>query len=199
MLGAELTIGGKKMSAYKATVRQSIEGLDDSEIVEKLRANYFSDEAREVAIETLKKRGVNANEIVEVEQKEKSKQKNASASFSQVKEEATPLENEGIVSSAIEFFFKLSRGYYGLAVTYWIYGVLAGFVLGIVPVVLKDSGSLLVLFVILSILYQVFVLMGIWRAANKYAGFKLWPILAKIQVLLAISSYLTAIGILFIV
>jgi hypothetical protein len=88
-------------------------------------------------------------------------------------------------------FSKLARGEYGLAKTYWLYGVLVGFVVNIVFSVVQSPGIIAIGLVVYTA-YGVPVIMGIWRAAAKYTGPKIWAILAKIACVLDAFMLLTA-------
>jgi hypothetical protein len=81
------------------------------------------------------------------------------------------------------FIHKLSDGGYGLAKTYWVYGVLVGVVVNI-AVEFIESASIIIALMLAYILYEVPVLLGIWSASNKYTGPSLWVILAKIATVL---------------
>lgn len=87
------------------------------------------------------------------------------------------------------FFQKLSNGDFGLAKTYWLYGVLVGSVLNLALNFVTSSklwGFLLLVLVYTA--YEIPRLMGTWRAANRYEGRKLWAILAKISTILSAIS-----------
>lgn len=96
-------------------------------------------------------------------------------------------ENENVTNSVTTtekgFFGKLSNGDFGLAKTYWLYGVLVGFVLNIAMKPITSIG-LLVIVMLAYTAYEIPVIMGVWRAANKYEGSKFWAVLAKISVVL---------------
>lgn len=94
------------------------------------------------------------------------------------------------------FFSKLSRGDYGLAKTYWLYGVLVGVVVNIVFSIVKSPG-IIAIAMLAYIAYGVPVIMGIWRAATKYTGPKIWAVLAKIACVL--GAFMLAVGLLAIV
>lgn len=81
------------------------------------------------------------------------------------------------------FLWKLANGDFGLAKTYWLYGVLVGFIVNIAikPI---TSASLLVIVMLAYTLYEIPVVMGTWRAADKYQGSKIWALLAKVAVVL---------------
>ena len=74
------------------------------------------------------------------------------------------------------FFGKLSNGDFGLAKTYWLYGVLVGFVvkIAIEPI---TSIALLTIVALTHSAYAIPLILGTWRAANKYEGLKIWAVL----------------------
>jgi len=76
------------------------------------------------------------------------------------------------------FWGRLINGDFGLAKTYWVYGVLAGIIIDVFSRVITSITALVLLF-LASTTYSVPVLIGTWRAASKYAGLRLWAILAK--------------------
>jgi hypothetical protein len=79
------------------------------------------------------------------------------------------------------FFSKLMHGDYGLAKTYWLFGVLGSTVLGAILALaggLAEEFSLALIIVALS--YSAVVLIGTWRAASRYLGPKHWAVLAKL-------------------
>lgn len=86
------------------------------------------------------------------------------------------------------FFGKLSRGDYGLARTYWLYYFLFVSLIswplnlatgGWSPdPIAAMKGSLIANLIILP--YVAVVLLGVWRAATRYEGRRLWAVLAKI-------------------
>lgn len=81
------------------------------------------------------------------------------------------------------FFGKLSNGDFGLAKTYWQYGVLVGFVVNISTKAITSIG-LLAMVMLVHFAYFIPLAMGTWRAANKYEGSKIWAVLAKIATIL---------------
>jgi len=93
------------------------------------------------------------------------------------------------------FLARLADGDFGLAKTYWLFGVLAGiiinFIVGIIP-----SLDVLAVVLTLAVVYQVVVLLGVWQAANKYQGRPAWSILAKIGAVLGWMGALGSVGVL---
>ena len=106
------------------------------------------------------------------------------------------IENATNGSETIEkgFFGKLSNGDFGLAKTYWRYGIGVQFVVRIATVFIifipsLPAGTLEFLLVIVSLAFTAYAIplgMGIWRAANKYEGSKIWATLAKANVILGV-------------
>lgn len=81
---------------------------------------------------------------------------------------------------------NLWNGDAGLAKSYWLWGVAAGFAWGIALGVFKPApGSAFAqILVALMAAYFAFAYVGIWRAANKYQGKKSWVTLAKFAVVI---------------
>lgn len=78
----------------------------------------------------------------------------------------------------------LLSGRFGLARTYWLWGVLSGIPWGIVLSLVTPGSTPAILAVLALVVYYVIVHVGIWRAASQYQGAKVWAILAKIAVLI---------------
>ena len=91
---------------------------------------------------------------------------------------------------------KLVAGEYGLAKTYWLFGVGIGFLASVLLQILGAagaSGGLLVIFGLVAISYNCAVLKGIWEAANQYRGPRVWAILGKVAVVLGALQIVAAI------
>ena len=104
------------------------------------------------------------------------------------------------------FFVRMFRGDVGLALTFWVFGIVIAVLLSVVAIVAMIAviGAILVYvaenpdtavgsakllyysssFIFLGgfIAYCVFTYIAIWRSARKYAGFKLWKFLAQVYV-----------------
>ena len=97
-----------------------------------------------------------------------------------------PVTSASTLDGGIFDFDKLVRGDYGLAKTYWLYGVLVNIIASIVSkivfsMITSPPVALLAALagVVVSAAYYVVVMLGIWRAAATYTGPKIWGILAK--------------------
>ena len=85
------------------------------------------------------------------------------------------------------FFKKLFNGDFGLAKTYWVFGVLVGFAFQFALTLLESMGSpfiSIIIFNVINVAYAIVLTVGTWRAATKYKGLKLWAILAKVAIIL---------------
>lgn len=105
---------------------------------------------------------------------------------------------------------KFVAGKFGLAKTYWVYGVLAGFVWAAAAAAIsRTDGTYTANEVALTyldalknlmFLYYFFVYIGIWNAANKYKGNPIWATLAKfVVVLVAVPSVIMALKHLYLI
>lgn len=91
--------------------------------------------------------------------------------------------NENITERG--FFSKLSNGDFGLAKTFWLYGIVVSAVAGIMARLIT-SVELLIITSLLFIAYKILVLKGVWKAASKHQGAKIWTVLAKTVVVFSI-------------
>lgn len=88
------------------------------------------------------------------------------------------------------FFSKLASGDFGLAKTYWIFGVLVGIAVNFIVSTAGAVGSLNIIYFValLHTLYFFPLSFGTWRAADRYTGNKIWAILAKIAIILGVIA-----------
>ena len=97
------------------------------------------------------------------------------------------------------FFRKLREGDFGLAETYWLYGVVGGLLIRILKVALAvllvymdlPASALYAVAVIamaMIVFYMANVLLGVWRASFIYAGPKAWAVLARVAAVLGFIS-----------
>ena len=85
----------------------------------------------------------------------------------------------------MDIFKGLKDGDFGLAKTYWLFGVLGNLILTL-PMDGIDNFTPFAIYSLLCLAYSVTVLLGIWNSANRYTGFKLWAILAKLAAILGL-------------
>lgn len=90
---------------------------------------------------------------------------------------------------------RLWNGEYSLAVTFWVFGVLVRILEWILlkyveylELANKTGPWLFNVTLVLASALEVCILVGMWRSAGKYKGFRLWPILVRALVLFAIFS-----------
>lgn len=95
------------------------------------------------------------------------------------------------------FFEKLYQGYFGLAKTVWLYGVLVNitYLMTVNVFTLFKTNTTpkeLILFTLLALAYNLIQMSGAWEAAEKYQGRHLWIALTKC--FLIIEYFIWAIG-----
>lgn len=74
--------------------------------------------------------------------------------------------------------------------------MLVGVVVNIISHVVTSIGGLVILMLAYTA-YEIPVIMGTWRASNKYQGPKIWAVLAKIAVVLGVI--MLAVGLLAVI
>jgi hypothetical protein len=90
------------------------------------------------------------------------------------------------------FLKKLKDGDFGLAKTFWIYNILIGVVVQFMYAIIESiepSTSMFLMMIAVSIIvviYAIICLIGLWKAASKYTGPRVWPVLTKIWIVFAI-------------
>lgn len=87
--------------------------------------------------------------------------------------------NYGLPVASKGFFRKLADGDFGLAKTYWLFGVTVSIGVNLLSNFVITSIQGLVLLTLAYAVYDVPVILGTWRAAKKYQGPRLWANLAK--------------------
>ena len=90
------------------------------------------------------------------------------------------------------FFSKFISGDYGLAVTYWGWGVVGSNVFFLIALSTKSD-----LLALCGVLYLALVLVAAWRAACKYAGPNSWRILGMTGVIFGWLNWLNIVSIPF--
>ena len=81
---------------------------------------------------------------------------------------------------------QLVNGDLGLARTYWLYGILILNLVFLVPVLLFQEGRVVAsqISALACFAFSGAILLGIWRAATKYEGPKVWSIMAQLATVL---------------
>ena len=94
-------------------------------------------------------------------------------------------------SNVIGFLARLGRGEFGLTKTYWFGWVLSDIAwlasAAIVALIVRFAGNLaitlaLAVLAALYLAYNMLVMVGVWRAADAYGGWRGWAVLAKFNV-----------------
>lgn len=91
------------------------------------------------------------------------------------------------------FLARLFRGEYPLAKTFWLYYIIGSVLLLVLGEGLAAMfrGSVLgsISYLVLGIvqmLWGIVCMVGVWRSAGRYTGSRVWPVLAKVYVVLNI-------------
>lgn len=90
---------------------------------------------------------------------------------------------------------KIWRGDSGLAVTYWFYGVIGSALFGIPFSLVTPGSGPAIITVLLFSAYFILVSVGIWRAAGKYQGPKIWTFFPKLSVALPAAAVVIGIAV----
>jgi len=100
------------------------------------------------------------------------------------------IQNNSDAISEQGFFSKLASGDFGLAKTYWVFGVLVGMAISFLSSIVGVFFSLGAIYLLnlLHTIYFIPVALGTWRAADMYSGNKIWAVLAKIAIVLGVIS-----------
>ena len=89
------------------------------------------------------------------------------------------------------FLRRLGRGHFGLSQTYWLGWVLSDIAwlipVAIVALIAQFVGTVVTTFALavlaaLYLAYNVLVMVGVWRAADAYRGWRGWAVSAKFNV-----------------
>jgi hypothetical protein len=85
------------------------------------------------------------------------------------------------------FFKKMMDGDFGLAKTFWLFGFVAGIAISVVTKPLIEVSIVAgMLFALVALVYQIMNMIGVWKAAGRYEGAKVWAVLAQIVIILNI-------------
>jgi len=115
----------------------------------------------------------------------------------------TPMESKVSEKQSIEsqagFVVRLFRGDISLPITYWVFGALIGNLgfqiiqtlieYNYFEIMYSTAGTWSVMgFYLLTVGYSTFMLIAIWRSAEKYKGRKIWGNLARVGVIFGIFA-----------
>ena len=105
----------------------------------------------------------------------------------------------------IAFLTRLGRGEFGLAKTYW-FGWFLSDLAWLVPASIVAfigyaagpmvGASTLAILLAMYLAYNVLVMVGVWRAAGEYQGWRGWAVWAKLNIGLAGVGFVVAAGVL---
>ena len=155
---------GDEKKAHSLYIKYRVQSLADEK-------KY---EAKHIAYE--KKQAVE-QEKIEAKKKEERDKKLAEEQFQKDN------SNKGFIK-------KLKNGYYGLATTFWIFGVIGipflYFLALISTISVFLTGYIALLIYLIPLSYGFIVLFGVRKASNRYDGFKPWSILANLIAVIAI-------------
>ena len=94
---------------------------------------------------------------------------------------------QGTFAASKNFFAEVMAGDFGLGATYWFLGVVGGLLLMLPIWVVRDALGQPGVASILSLIYLAYiipVMIGVWNAAGKYEGRKVWAVAARIVVVI---------------
>ncbi len=99
---------------------------------------------------------------------------------------SSELKEDRSNSNEIGFFEKLLNGDFSLPIHYWLFTVVGNFVLKLLFVGFESARNYYgVMFVlVMVIVYNIPILVGLWRAAVKYKGPPIWKVLVQSYVYL---------------
>jgi len=83
-------------------------------------------------------------------------------------------------------FRQFIGGEFGLPLTFWGYGVAVNVFFYLALLIALEATNINIAFGVLGLMfaYLILVIVANWRAADKYAGHKVWPILVLLGLLL---------------
>lgn len=99
-----------------------------------------------------------------------------------------------VVGYIMDYIIKLWRGDELLVVTYWVFGFGVNLLFNICSKVLdrqdpsEINGWATIILILVAVLYAPYILVCVWRSANKYKGNPIWSSLAKISVVVSVCG-----------
>ena len=92
----------------------------------------------------------------------------------------------------MEFLNNLKSGQYGLAKTYWLFGVAIFLPLNMLYSSGVLSYELILVTFVLTVMYSYFWIIGCWVAASNYQGPMVWAVLAKVVTVINVIAILSS-------
>ena len=87
------------------------------------------------------------------------------------------------------FFLKFISGRLGLAVTFWLYGVLVALTLDFLTSQTSALWQVVVLAVV-TFVHFILIIIAVWNASQLYQGKSIWKWLARVVALLNVAKWL---------
>jgi len=112
-------------------------------------------------------------------------------------ESASPgADSEKDIATESKLTGKLINGEYGLATTYWGFGVIGTFLITFPQGYAFAEKDMLLAFMLglIAIIYLFILSLGIWESTEKYAGWSGWKLLAKFSIAVSIAIQLEPIS-----
>jgi hypothetical protein len=95
------------------------------------------------------------------------------------------------------FFIKLKDGDYGLAKTYWLYGVVVNVIFKVLGAYAGSySEKLFATVLIVNVAYLLLWLIGFYNSIRQYYGSKVWVVLSYLMILIWVLNTLMLITVL---
>jgi len=85
----------------------------------------------------------------------------------------------------VNIITRLWKGDVRLVITFWVFWWLVGFIVLICSIIIETYTGIPNLSTFLSTIYTIFMMVALWRSANKYIGHIIWRNLAQLWVVLA--------------
>ncbi|PKM04919.1 MAG: hypothetical protein CVV16_03285 [Gammaproteobacteria bacterium HGW-Gammaproteobacteria-6] len=108
--------------------------------------------------------------------------------------ESQPQPQPEVLPTQRGLFGKLIHGDYGLPRTYWLFGVLVGLLFNLIYTLIESAvevaefryASIFAVFSLQTV-YSLILIIGLWRAAKRYAGPVIWAWLARVIVVVTVA------------
>lgn len=88
------------------------------------------------------------------------------------------------------YFVRLWNGDISLVVTFWVFYVLVGFLIGFIAVLIEASLNLKGVYYIITFPWFIFSIVALWRSSKKYRGSVSWRNAAQIVVFVGVLAFI---------